>query len=143
MSHPSHPTLRYLHLLPDTELPDLHLPPFMAIVLVEDEVSETWQWDASRWLVAAGCRYVLAWGKDCAAWNDAVDEAFQEASDYEDVAPERQVLTASFEDEDMEEVFWFARHRAAHPALPLNTTLILHIASAERKDEIEALYADA
>lgn len=135
--------LRYLHLLPDAGLPDLHLPPFLAIVLVEDEVSETWQWDASRWLVAAGCRYVLAWGKECDAWNEAVDEAFQEAVDYEDVDPERQVLTASFEDEDIDEVFWFARHRAAHPGAVLNTTLIVHIAAAARKDEIEALYADA
>lgn len=136
-------TLRYLHLLPDAELPALHLSPFIAIVLVEDEVLETWQWDASRWLVASGCRYLLAWGKDCEAWNDAVDEAFQEANDYEDVAPERQVLTASFEDEDMEEVFWFARHRAAHPGAVLNTTLILHIAPGPRKDELEAMYAEA
>jgi hypothetical protein len=128
--------------LPDSELPDLHLPPFIAIVLVEDEVLETWQWDASRWLVESGCRYLLAWGKDCAAWNEAVDEAFQESVDYEDVAPERQVSTACFEDEDMDEVFWFARHRAAHPGA-LNATLILHIAAAPRKDEIEALYADA
>src|SRR5438067_13187519 len=136
-------TLRYLHLAPDTDLPELQLAPFMAIVLVEDEVHESWMWDASRWLVAAGCRYVLAWGKDCAAWNDAADEALQEAADYEDVPPERQGLTASFEDEDMEEVFWFARHRAVHPGGPLDTTLILHIAPDSRKDEIEALYADA
>lgn len=136
-------TLRYLHLPPDAELPALQLPPFIAIVLAEDEVLDTWQWDASRWLVASGCRYLLAWGKDCAAWNEAVDDAFQEAVDYEDVAPERQVLTASFEDEDMDEVFWFARHRAAHPGAVLNTTLILHIAAAARKDDIEARYAEA
>jgi hypothetical protein len=135
--------LRYLHLPPDADLPELHLPPFIAIVLVEDEVSETWQWDACRWLVDAGCRYLLAWGKDCEAWNEAVDEAAQEAANYEDVAPERQVLTAAFEDEDMDEVFWFARHRAAHPGVPLNTTLVVHIAPSERKDEIQALYADA
>jgi len=136
-------TLRYLHLLPDAALPDLRLPPFIAIVLVEDEVLDTWLWDASRWLVASGCRYLLAWGKDCEAWNEAVDEAFQEASDYDDVAPERQVLTASFEDEDMEEVFWFARHRAAHPGAALNTTLILHLAPGPQKDELEAMYAQA
>jgi hypothetical protein len=135
--------LRYLHLTPGAALPELHLPPFIAIVLADDEVPETWMWDASRWLVAAGCRYLLAWGKACEAWNEAVDEAFQEAVDYDDVAPERQVLTASFEDEDMEEVFWFARHRAAHPGGALNATLVLHLAPASRKDEIEALYAQA
>ena len=136
-------TLRYLHLLPDAALPEIDLPPFTAIVLVEDEVSETWQWDASRWLVASGCRYLLAWGRDCGDWNEAVGEAFLEASDYEDVPAEREVLTAAFEDEDMEEVFWFARHRAAHPGAALNATLILHIAPGPRKDELEAMYAEA
>ena len=136
-------TLRYLHLPPDAALPEIDLPPFTAIVLVEDEVSETWQWDASRWLVASGCRYLLAWGRDCDAWNEAVGEAFLEANDYEDVPAEREVLTASFEDEEMEEVFWFARHRAAHPGVPVNTTLVLHIAAAPRKEEIEAMFMAA
>ena len=136
-------TLRYLHLPPGADLPDLRLPPFIAIVLVEDEVIDTWMWDASRWLVASGCRYMLAWGQECEAWHDAVDDANLEAFDYEEVPEDRVVMTTWHEDDDMEEVFWFAKHRAAHPAVPLNTTLILHIAPTSRKDEIEALYADA
>jgi hypothetical protein len=136
-------SLHYLHLPADAALPDLPLSPFLAIVLVEDDVTESWMWDASRWLVASGCRVLLAWGRDCEAWRDAVDDAALEAVDYEDVPDERAVIATSHEDEDIEDVFWFARHRASHPAVPLNAVLILHIAPTPRKDELEAAYADA
>ena len=46
-------------------------------------------------------------------------------------------------DEDVDEVFWFTKHRAAHPALPLDAVLVVHIASRPRKEEIETAYADA
>jgi hypothetical protein len=137
-------TVSYLHLLPDGELPPMKdTTPFLAIVLIEDEVSEMWRWDASRWLVESGCRFMLAWGKDCSAWDDSVDEANLEAFNYEDIPPEKFVMTTWHEDEDMEEVFWFAKHRAAHPALPLYRTLIVHIAAQARKADIEAAWADA
>jgi hypothetical protein len=139
LSKPVH----YLHLHADSELPELQLPPFLAIVLVEDEVAESWMWDVSRWLVASSCRYALAWGRDCEAWHDAIDDASLEAFDYEDVPADRVVMTTWHEDEDIEDVFWFARHRASHPDVPLSATLILHIAPAARKDELEARYADA
>jgi hypothetical protein len=45
--------------------------------------------------------------------------------------PEAQrVFVTAHEDEELEEAFWFAQHRAIHPAHDLNTTLILHIADA-------------
>jgi hypothetical protein len=53
------------------------------------------------------------------------------------------VLATAHEDDDMDEVFWFARHRAVHPALPLDTTVIVHIAELPRKEAIEQAYADA
>ena len=130
--------LTYLHLPPDTDLPALAgRPPFLAIVLAEDDVAETWLWDAARWLVASGARYVQAWGKDAEAWEEAVD--------YEDVPAERRVLTAAHdpEDEDIDEVFWFAKHRAAHPVLPLDEVVVVHIAAAPRRDAIDAAYAGA
>jgi len=139
-------TLTYLHLPPDADLPELGArPPFLAIVLAEDEVAEMWSWDVARWLVASGARYVQAWGKDAEAWTEAVDDAALEAVDYEDAPDDRRVLTAAHDpaDEDMDEVFWFARHRAAHPALSLDAVLIVHIAPTPRKEEIEQAYADA
>jgi len=139
-------TLTYLHLPPDADLPDLgDRPPFLAIVLAEQEVAEMWLWDVARWLVASGARYVQTWGKDAEAWLDAVDDAALEAVDYEEAPDDRKVLTSSHDpaDEDVEDLFWFAKHRAAHPFLPLDAVLIVHIAPAPRKEDIEAAYADA
>ncbi len=136
--------LTYLQLPPGSEPPKLdHLSPFLAIVLAEEEVDELWQAEISRWLVASGCRYLLAWGKDCEAWHDMMDDANLEAFDYEDIPEEDFVITTWHEDEEREEVFWFAKHRAAHPALTFKATVILDISLVNRKDAIEAEYADA
>ncbi|MGV7207706.1 hypothetical protein ACLB1G_07610 [Oxalobacteraceae bacterium A2-2] len=133
--------VKYLHLPVDSALPALPgLERFRAIVLVEEEVSDIWQWEVSRWLVAAGARYVQVWGAGCASWEESVEDAFLEATDYEDVPAELAVLTSAHEDEDIEEVFWYARHRAAHPGQELRDTLIVHIADADRREELEALY---
>jgi hypothetical protein len=136
--------LTYLQLPPGSELPTLdHLSPFLAIVLAEEEVTELWQAEVSRWLVASGCRYLLAWGKDCEAWHDMVDDAALEAFDYEDVPDEHKVIATWHEDEDREEVFWFAKHRAVHPSHSFKATVILDISSLSRKEEIEQEFADA
>jgi hypothetical protein len=136
--------LTYLQLPPGGEPPALdHLSPFLAIVLAEEEVTELWQAEISRWLVASGCRYLLAWGKDCEAWHDMVDDAALEAFDYEDVPDEHRVIATWHEDEDREEVFWFAKHRAAHPSHSFKATVILDIASVGRRDQIEQEYLDA
>ena len=139
-------TLTYLHLPPDADLPDLGArPPFLAIVLAEDEVAEMWMWDVARWLVASGARYVQAWGRDAEAWAEAADDAALEAVDYEEAPDERRMMTTWHDpaDEDMDEVFWFSKHRAVHPTLSLDAVLIVHIAQAPRKEDIEQAYAGA
>jgi hypothetical protein len=137
-------TVNYLHLLPDGPLPQLmDSAPFLAIVIADEEVAQMWQWEASRWLVEAGCRVLLAWGKDADAWAEAVQEAGQEAFDYEDIPQEQLVVATAHEDDDLDEVFWFARHRAAHPACTLNKTLILHVAGTPRREALEAAWASA
>ena len=136
--------LTYLQLPPGSEAPALeHLSPFLAIVLAEEEVTELWQAEISRWLVASGCRYLLAWGRDCEAWHDMVEDAALKAFDYEDVPEEHKVIATWHEDEDREEVFWFAKHRASHPGHSFKATVILDISARNRKDEIEAEYANA
>jgi hypothetical protein len=137
-------SLKYLHLLPDAALPKLggqHR--FKAVVVIEAEVSQMWQWEVSRWLVSSGCRYMLAWGKDCSSWDDAVDEANLERFDYGDIADEETVMTTWHEDDDLEEVFWFAKNRAKHPVLDLNDTVLIHICGVEKHEEFEELYAHA
>lgn len=139
-------TVNYLHLLPDGSLPHLmDQTLFMAILIADEDVSQMWLWDTSRWLVEAGCRVLLAWGKDAEVWSEAVDDAAAEALDAatpED-AEDQAVVTTSHEDEDLEELFWFARHRAAHPAITLSKTLIVHVAAGPRREELEAAWAAA
>ena len=135
--------VRYLHLTPDSDFPALEgLSPFKAIVILDADVAEMTMWETSRALVAAGCLYASVWGKQCEAWHDAIDDAYLEATNYEDVVPEKALATTWHEDEELSEVFWFAKHRAVHPA-ELRETLILHIADAPRRDELEAAYRDA
>ncbi|MET0265352.1 MAG: hypothetical protein ABW202_07045, partial [Duganella sp.] len=56
-------TPRYLHLAPDSALPELAaLDNFKAVLVVESDLPETVRWDISRWLVESGCKYALVWG---------------------------------------------------------------------------------
>ncbi|MCC2970311.1 hypothetical protein [Massilia sp. IC2-476] len=138
------PTLSYLHVRPDEELPPLDAyPPFLAVLVVDVVCEEMWRWEACRRLAASQCRYLLAWGEQCEDWTESALDAQLEAFDFEDIPPEKLLMTTSHEDEDLDEVFWFARHKARHPALQLAQTLIIHIAERGRKGEMEARYAGA
>lgn len=136
--------IKYFHLQPDDALPTLApSTPCKTIVLVESEVSQIWQWEVSRWLVASGCRYVLAWGKNCSEWEESVEEANLEQFNYEDIPQEQLVIATSHEDEELDEVFWFAKHRAHHPAHDLREVLVVHISDTPRREAMEKAYEDA
>lgn len=138
------PTLSYLHIRPHEDLPPIdRYPPFLAVLVVDAVCDEMWRWDACRWLAASQCRYLAAWGEACEDWAESALDAQLEAFDYEDIPAEKLLMTTSHEDEDLEEVFWFARHKARHPALQLGQAVIIHIAERGRKQELEALYAAA
>lgn len=138
------PQLTYLHVRPDEELPPIGgLPPFLAVLVVDEVCEEMWRWDVSRWLAASNCRYVAAWGQYCEDWAESVDDANLEAFDYGEVPEERLIVTSSHEDEELEDAFWYARHRARHPVLQLSSTVIVHIAQHGRKGELERLYLEA
>lgn len=127
--------VRYMQVAPEeASLPDLgDFPPFRAVVLVREIVSSDWRNQVSDWLVAAGCLYMLAWGRECSLWDDAVDWANISAFDFKPIPPERLVMTTRHEDEPMEEVFLFAKNCAEHPTVPLDVDLILDIASVARE----------
>lgn len=137
-------SVKYLHLPPDGALPELGgMHRFKAIVAVESEVPQMWMWDASRWLVSSGCRYMLAWGTGCSEWAEAVDDANLERFDYGAMPDEELVMTTSHEDDDLDEVFWFAKNRAKHPAIELEETVLIHIGDVEKRSEFEERYAQA
>jgi hypothetical protein len=137
--------VRYLQVAPEeASLPDLGgFPPFRAVVLVREIVSNDWRNRVSDWLVAAGCLYMLAWGRECSVWDDAVDWANISAFDFKPIPPERFVMTTWHENESMEEVFWFATNCAEHPSIPLDLDVILDIASVAREADTMKAWAAA
>ena len=59
-----------------TELPDVsHHSPFKAVICIEDAPSAERRSEICEWLVAMGCRYVVACGEDCDSWRDSVRQA--------------------------------------------------------------------
>lgn len=85
----------------------------------------------------------MAWGKDCSSWDDAVDHANLEAFDYEEIPEDRFVMTTWHEKESLEEVFGYSKRLAFHDAVDIERTLILHVASQDRADELLSEYAGA
>jgi hypothetical protein len=135
--------MEYLHLQPGSAFPEIaHLQPFKTILLAEAAAGEDWQAACSAWLVGSGCRYCMAWGIDSNAWEDAVDFASLDAAHFAKVDDEQFVVTTAHQDESVEDVFWFAKHGAEHPALKLNNTLLLHIAPQPRPELVQE-YAKA
>lgn len=134
---------RYIHLLPGAALPDEDICAQRMVVLVEAEVTAAWQTAVSDWIVEKGVLYVIAWGVDCSAWDDAVDWVLLEAFDYGEIPIERFVMTTWHEDETIDEVFWFAKHATGHPAVELTGTALLHIAPQARGDALLSAYASA
>src|SRR5215467_8233133 len=99
-------TLKYLHVTPESDLPDIsYLRPFRSVVLIEEPINSEWRAKVSAWLVDAGCLYMMAWGNDCSSWDDSVDIANLEQFNYENIPDERFVMTTWRENEPLAEVF--------------------------------------
>ena len=128
---------RYIHLIPGKEPPPLaDVGYFKAVLVIEAEVWPGWRDTVSDWLVCNGCRFMMAWGKDCSAWDDSVDEANLRQFDYGEIPDDDFVMTTWHEHEPLEETFWFAVHTSGHPSLELAETYIVHIALTERSAEL-------
>lgn len=135
-------TAHYVRIAPDEELPSISwLAPFKAIVVLEADYSEEWQNEVSDWLVAGGCRYMMAWGPDCSTWDDSVDYAELEASNWEEV-PDKFVMTTWHNDETLESVFWYSQFCASfsYDDVELSTAVILHVSTKDRAAEFLDLF---
>ncbi|KQW24510.1 hypothetical protein [Acidovorax sp. Root402] len=133
----------YLCLNPESELPQLSLGSFRAIVVIESEVSALWQNTVSDWLVRSGCLQMMSWGLGSSSWDDSVDWANISQFDHGDIPDESFVLTSWHEDQSLQEVMHFCKHFADHPFAELRSTLLLHIAHEPREEGICRLYSDA
>lgn len=136
--------IKYVHLKPGADLPDVsRLRPFKAIVVVEESVTPEWQAKVSAWLISSGCLYMMAWGRECSSWDDSVDMANIEAFNCEDIPEISAVMTTWHENESLSEVFWFAKHSAEHPVLPLHNLVIVHVSAAESLRLLTTEYENA
>lgn len=134
----------YLQVGPEAGLAEIsELAPFRAVILVDTQVSSEWQSTVSEWLVRSGCRYAMAWGVSSSAWDDAVDMANIEQFEFNEIPEDRFVMTTWHEDETLDEVFWYCKNCAFHPKIDLRNTLLLHISTQDRGEELERSYAEA
>jgi hypothetical protein len=138
--------MRYLRIPPNSDLaPYEGLRPFLAIVAIDEPVTPGWRWKVSKWLVANGCVYMMAWGIDCSMWDDDVDYADLEAHDYGDIPDDKFVMTTWHDKWPVSEVFAFAK-RDARPKsdkLEFRDTILLHVSTSDREEEFQTLYAAA
>lgn len=129
--------LHYVRLGSSAALPDdTRRAPFKCVVVVHHAVPAERRTEISRWLVASGCRYVMAWGVDCASWKESMDHANRAAFDFGAIPDERVVITTSHAGDSLPEVFWFSKHSAMHPCFPLDETVLLHLSDTEREAEL-------
>jgi hypothetical protein len=115
----------------------------MFIVVIEADVSDEWRNIVSDWIVECGCLYMMAWGRDCTRWDDAVDWANLSKFNFEEVPLEYFVMTTWHENEPLDEVFQFSKACAKHPVARLDQTVILHIAAANREGDMLMRYEAA
>ena len=117
-------------------------PPFKALILIERDVTPDLRMEVSRALVAAGCRYTLAWGRACSLWDDAVDLADRERFGGAEIPDDRFVMTTWHEGATLADVMWSARHVATetYDGQPLDRLLVLDLGDAPREAAIRALH---
>lgn len=136
--------LRYFRANDGDPLPDIaDLKPYRAIVIIEADVSDEWQWLVSKWLVNSGCVYMLAWGQDCSSWDDSVDWASIGTTEAEILERKNaaHVMTTWHEKETLSEVFEFATIGTQESGAPIPNTLLFHIGSVDREDEYISRFA--
>lgn len=131
----------YVRLDPSLSLPSIQsFDPFRAVVIIECDTSAEQQHQISTWLVKSGCRYMMAWGKDCSAWDDAVDLANLERFDFGDIPNDQFVITTWHKDQPIEEVLWFAKNCAFHSTVEIQNTLIIHLSETDQSLKLKKLY---
>jgi hypothetical protein len=133
----------YFQIQEGVELPSLKkISPFKVVLIIEAAVSQEWQNIVSEWIVNSEAYYVMAWGKDCSLWDDSVDLA--NIAQYEDDIPNEQYVTTTWhDDEELNEVFWFAKNCAFNEYHDLNEIVVLHISSDNKANEFNMCFKNA
>ena len=124
--------VNYFQINSNIELPSVEeFSPYKAVVIVDIDCEQSWQKRISEWLVSSGCKYMMAWGKDCSSLHDSVDDAFIQLSGWTELP---NLLTTWHDDEPLREVFEFCKYSAMHDEYELDNTLIIHISAVNQKE---------
>jgi hypothetical protein len=116
--------------------------PFKCVVLISEDVTAEWQQAVSRWLVASGCLYMMAWGVECSSWDDSVDLANLEQFDFGEIPDAEFVMTTWHRDEPLEDVFHFAKFAANHPTVEVENLVVLDIGLSGRGSMFHAMWSN-
>lgn len=136
--------VKYVQLKPGSEPPKVKdFDPFRSVVVIEEDILPEWQHQVSSWLVASGCLYMMAWGKNCGSWDDSVDFANLEVFDYKEIPRDKSVMTTWHENVPLKEVYQFAKQFAFHPTVALYNTLLLHVSDVNKESKYLAEYETA
>jgi hypothetical protein len=120
--------LQYERITTSSLLANLAVPAHSkAIVIAETAVSDERRAEISQWLVTSGCLYMMIWGTECRAWQDAVNLANLQSWDFGSIPDDCLVITTSHPDETLTDVFWFSKHTAMHPCASLEKVVLIHI----------------
>jgi hypothetical protein len=133
----------YVRIAPCENLPDISaLAPFKAVVVLDAIYSSEWQDKVSKWLVDAGCFYMMAWGPDCSCWDNSVDHANMIAFPNYETPDDKFVMTTWHDDESLEDVFWYSQFCASfsYDEVELINAVILHISNEIREAELLGLF---
>jgi hypothetical protein len=134
----------YCRLETTSSLPELTLEqPFKAVIVADTTATPEQKEAVARWLVGAGCLYMMAWGLNCRSWQDAINLANLQAFDFGTVPDDKLIITTAHEHEAIEDVFWFSKHTAMHPCCELTQTLLLHWSHNDRQAELADIYESA
>jgi hypothetical protein len=122
-----------------SSVPDNLITPehFRAVVVAEAAVADERRAEISQWLVASGCLYMMAWGTECRAWQDAVNLANLQSWEFGTIPDDCLVITTSHPDETLADVFWFSKYTAMHPCAPLEKVVLIHITKEGAAKELQ------
>lgn len=134
----------YVHLTAPGSLPEFAASrPCKAILILDEAVPEKRRMEISAWLVDAGCRYVMVWGRGCDAWPAAIERANRAAFGDGAIPDDRVVIVTGHADQAMTDVFWFSKHSAMHPCHALDDVVLVHLAPTARGRELADQYRNA
>jgi hypothetical protein len=133
----------YIQISPETNLPDISgINPYLAVLVIEEQVEPAWRETVSKWLVKSGCIYMMAWGIDCSDWDTSVDLANIEQFNFGGIPEDEFVMITWHKNETLKDVFWQAKYSAQHACVEFSNIVILHISNENKEQEYLALYSD-